>query len=105
VPANVSVSSELRIVIEDSAKAYLKKHEVDTLTVDIELFGGCIVITEAKVQLGPPQNPHHFEKYEVEGYTVYVFRTVKFEENLLRIYKKKGILAKKGLEAGTIKPL
>mgnify|MGYP001396402900 CR=1 FL=1 len=99
------MSDTLQVVLEDSAKTYLKKHKADTLTVDIELFGGCIVITEADVKLGPPDNPHLFEMYEVDGYTVYVFRTVKFEQNLLRIYKKKGLLAKKGLEAGRIKVL
>jgi hypothetical protein len=99
------VHKQLRIDIDDSAKTYLEEHGAKAVTVDIEMFGGCIVITETDVKLGPPHNPHHFEKYEVDGYDVYVFRTVQFEQNRLHIYKKKGLLAKKGLEAGKLKQL
>lgn len=88
------------IVLEDSAKKYMDERGLKEITVDLESFGGCVAVTEAKVLDGPPTDrPTTFLKYEVDGYTVYVYSLARFLRDTVTVYKRKGIFAKKGLEA------
>ena len=89
-----------KITITDSAKEYLDAKGLKTITVDLETFGACVSVAAANVLDGlPTDRPTTFLKYEVSGYTVYVYSLMRFRNNHIEIFKKKGLFAKKGLEA------
>lgn len=92
-----------KIVLEDSAKAYLEEKGIKEITVDLASFGACIAVSEAVVTEGPPTDrPTTFLRYDVDGYVVHVYSLAKFVRDTVTIFKKKGILSRPGLEAKQI---
>lgn len=90
----------MEIIISDKAKQYLEKKNAKTITIDLYIASGCCIeIGEPTVSLGEPKEKiGKFEKFDVDEYTIYLFKGANFKNDIVNIEYKK-FLGRESLEA------
>lgn len=80
----------MNIRLTDKAKKYLEKKNMGTVTVDLFVAGCCIEIGEPTVTAGEPlEGMDKFDRFEIDGYTVYLFKGADVKNKGLVITAKK----------------
>lgn len=80
----------MKIVLTDKARSYLENKKANTVTIDLIIAGGCIEIGEPSVSIGQPlEGTDKFDRFEIEGYTVYLFKGADIRKSGLQIDIKK----------------
>lgn len=80
----------MNITLNDKAKKYLEKKNMKIVTVDLYVAGCCIEIGEPTVAAGEPvEDINKFDRFQADGYTVYLFKGADVKKNGLVINAKK----------------
>lgn len=92
------------IRLSPKALAFLRKHQITTITVDLESYGGSLPVSHAVVREAPPETkPERYDQHQVDGITVYVFSPMEFRGGLIRIDLQKKLFGAVHLVAGDLK--
>jgi hypothetical protein len=82
----------MKISLTDKARSYLEKKNAQTVTIDLIVAGGCIEIGEPSVSIGEPlEGINKFDSFEIDGYTLYIFKGADIRKSGLLIDAKKFI--------------
>lgn len=93
----------MNITLTDKAKKYLEKKNMSTVTVDLFVAGCCIEIGEPTVTIGKPKEKiEKFDKFEIDEYTIYLFKGADIKPRGLVINARK-FLGMESLEVDGIK--
>ncbi|NMB03840.1 MAG: hypothetical protein GX978_04725 [Tissierellia bacterium] len=94
----------MKLQLTHKALHYLKKKQIDVITVDLDSFGTCLPVSVATVLEAPPQiKPELYDKYLVDGITIFVFEPMEFRGNVIRIDLQKKLFGQAHLVAGDLR--
>ena len=84
----------MNIQIDEKVKSFLKKKEKNTLTVELQVSDSCCIPASLPhVVMEEPKDREKYDQFEVEGFTVYVYKGA-VVKNRLRLVLSNYILFK-----------
>lgn len=89
----------LKVGFTDDARNFIQQKDIDTITVDMMVYGGCGgEHYDPLVSVGKPSSPENYDLLEADGIKVYMFKGAKSKPGGVKISLDASVPAYKKLD-------